>query len=333
MHDQPFPTHVLAVDVFGPLEGGERELWRGRAGVAEYAFDQAASLPRWTLPETTEVLVTDRRVVYAYASDENATQITSGELRWLWPQYLRVQPGARTSDRGGAATQIQLVCGAADGSFPALVFAGGDLSSVADADRMANVLRQAVARFRVENAEKLGLTTPQARMLSRLLIGPEFSNHQGGEGQTVSLLGALLVSRPAPVDATPEPEPVIENASPRLPDEGTRLMSFRPGIEQDATRAWEAARAEEATQQAQPDLASRAAELAARVADMVSQAAQPAEDEDESLSRFEVPTTNLTERAEAVRRSAARFAANSARNRAGGRRAGRGTGVTSRGNG
>jgi hypothetical protein len=284
-----------------------------------------------------------------------------------------VQPGARTSDRGGAATQIQLVCGSADGSFPALVFAGGDLSTVGDADKVANLLRQAIARFRVDNAAKLGLSTPQARMLSRLLIGPEFSNFQGGEGQTVSIQGALLVSRQAPTAAeptagpagAPEFRPAAEPARPRLTDEGTRLMSIRPGIAQDAARAWEAARAEAAAQQAEPDLAFRASELAARVANLVSQSpdrtetehAQPESSQPESnqpgsnqpesgqheqdqheqdhaewLAHSEMPTTNLTERAEAARRSAARFAANSARGRVGPRRPDRETGVTSRGN-
>ena len=315
MLDQHFPP---SIDVFGPLEGGERVMWRGRAGVAEYAFDQAASLPRWTLPETTEVLVTDHRVIYAYAAVEPELEITSGELRWLWPQHLRVQPGARTPDRGAAATQIQLVCGSPDGSFPALVFAGGDLDTVGDADKLANVLRQAIARFRVHNADRLGLPPAQARMLSRLLIGPEFQNHQGGDGQTVSLPGAVPVSRrPAPALVPPAP-----------PAEGTRVMTARPGIEADATRAWEAARAEQAAHQAQPDLASRAAELAARVADMVS--AQEVAEPD--ATGLEVPTINLSERAEAARRSAARFAANSAGNRVGTRRADREAGVTTRGN-
>jgi hypothetical protein len=373
MLGQHFPALSAApTDLFGPLEGGERMLWRGRAGVAEYAFDQAASLPRWTLPETTEVLITNRRVVYAYASDENELQITSGELRWLWPQHLRVQPGARTSDRGGAATQIQLVCGSADGSFPALVFAGGDLATVGDADRLANLLRQAIARFRVDNAQKLGLSTPQSRILSRLLIGPEFSNYQGGEGQTVSLQGALLVSRREPIAPGPDAEPRPDPARPRLSDEGTRLLNFRPGIEQDAARAWAAARAEKAAQQAEPDLASRASALAARVADLVSQSrspdraeaepaqsepaqfepaqAEPAQaewtqpeparpewaqyeqDEADRVAGFDVPTADLTERAEALRRSAARFAANSARGRVGARRPDREAGVSTRGN-
>src|SRR3954468_19679266 len=137
MLEQHFPaTTVPTGDIFGPLEGGERVMWRGRAGVAEYAFDRAASLPRWTLPETAEVLVTDRRVIYAHASDDGSQVVTSGELRWLWPQYLRLQPGARPSDRGAAATQIQLICGASDGSYPALVFAGGDLKTVGDADKV-----------------------------------------------------------------------------------------------------------------------------------------------------------------------------------------------------
>jgi hypothetical protein len=44
-----------------------------------------------------------------------------------------------------------------------------------------------------------------------------------------------------------------------------------------------------------------------------------------------MPTTNLAERAEALRRSAARFAANSARGRVGARRPDRENGVSTRG--
>ncbi|GGL01913.1 translation initiation factor 2 [Mangrovihabitans endophyticus] len=243
MRDRHFPPLAgERVDVFGPLHGGEREMWRGRCGIAEYAFDEPASMPRWTLPESTEVLVTDQRLLYVHAAD-GGDEIVCGELRWLWPQYLRVQPGARGGDRGAAATQVQLVCGGADGTHPAMVLAGGDIATVADADHLANAIRQAIARFRVENAEKLGLGSGQARMLSRLLMAPEFSNHQGGEGQTVSLLGALLVRRP-PAEAD--------------------------GISHD--------------------------ELAA-----------------------DVPTVNLSERAESIRRTAARIAANSGRYRPGGR--------------
>jgi hypothetical protein len=353
----------LRSDLFGPLQGGERVLWRGRAGVAEYAFDQAGSLPRWTLPESTEVLVTDRRLLYAFAAEHDALEITSGELRWLWPQHLRVQPGARDAGRAAGATQVQLVCGSGDGSFPALVFAGGDLTTVGDADKLANVVRQAIARFRMDNAEKLGLTTPQSRMLSRLVIGPEFSNYPGGPGQTVSLQGAMSVSRPAPAGldqpvAEPEPEPanldspILESlieaepvTAPPAPAaeaaEGTRLMINRPGLAADAARAWQAARAEEVTQQAQPDLASRAAELAARIADLVSQAepepAAPAPGRSPVLSaddpgRLDVPTINLSERAETLRRSAARYSANSTWNRSAPRSADRENGVTTRGN-
>ena len=53
MSDQHVPSPAAAAEVFGPLHGGERMMWQGRCGVAEYAFDQAASLPRWTLPEST----------------------------------------------------------------------------------------------------------------------------------------------------------------------------------------------------------------------------------------------------------------------------------------
>ena len=120
-------------------------------------------------------------------------------------------------------------------------------------------------------------------------------------------------------------------------------MSARPGLAADAHRAWQAARAEAAAQQVRPQLASRAAELAARVASMVSQSPAPDErptreqqapapahpDGTPTPASLEVPTVNLTERAEAVRRSAARFAANSGRGRAG---ADREAGVTTRGN-
>jgi hypothetical protein len=245
--------------------------------VAEYSFDRAESLPLWTLPETTDVLVTDQRVRFTYA-DGDASQARFGEVRWHWPQHLRVQPGARSTDRGAAASQIQLVCAGADGSWPALVLAGGDLASVPEADHLANTIRQAIARFRVDHADKLGLTTPQSRMLSRLLMGPEFRNHQGGDGQTVSLLGALPVHRPA---ASPLPvhPPAAPAASDEMPDravaEGTRQIKYRPGLAADAVRAMMAAEAELKAQQAEPDRASRAAELAARVADLVSRSAVP----------------------------------------------------------
>jgi hypothetical protein len=343
MIDQHFPSPAALADVFGPLQAGERAMWQGRCGVAEYAFDQAASLPRWTLPEGTDVLVTDHRVLYAYTAADGHQE--SGELRWLWPQHLRVQPGARSRNRGAAATQIQLVCGGTDGTFPALVFAGGDLATVGEADRLANVIRQAIARFRVDNADQLGLTPSQARMLARLLIGPEFRNYQGGEGQTVSMLGAKLVSRPASAQIGPDPRPFAEREPARPAAEGTRLANYRPGRAADAARALMAARAEEATAQAEPDLASRASDLAARVASMVSRSSTHAEPVEVPLGpdHVDLPATggegsgagrghDLSGRAEAVRRTAARMAANSVRNRIGGRHAERESGVPTRGN-
>jgi hypothetical protein len=149
---------------------------------------------------------------------------------------------------------------------------------VSDADRLANVIRQAVARFRIDNAAKLGLTAAQARMLSRLLIGPEFMNHLGGEGQTVSMLGALPVSKHSPaVEAEQQPEP------------------------------------------AQPDLAERAARIAAQVADLVLAdlaVADPVVAAPQPAPRLrDEPTVNLTERARALRRSASRLAGKSARGR------------------
>ncbi|MEU8229296.1 translation initiation factor 2 [Actinoplanes sp. NPDC048967] len=368
-------------DVFGPLQGGERPLWQGRCAVAEYAFDQAASLPRWALPESTEVLVTDNRVLYAYTRSDSPDdlEVTSGELRWLYPQHLRVQPGARTTGRAAAAAQIQLVCAASDGSFPALVFAGGDLATVGDADKLANLIRQSIARFRVDHADQLSLSTPQSRMLSRLLIGPEFSNFQGGEGQTVTLLGALSVHRPADPGppagyelevAVPEPHRLVmdeadhdslllaslhqdfppryepQPAQPQLappqpaqpqpyeprPDEtqsqdvpyppsvsGTRmrLPGHRPGLAADEARALQAAAAEQATHVNQPDLASRAAELAARIANLVSTAEEQAADQaaadraaaDQAAAERVAADQAAAERVAAAERSAAEQAA------------------------
>jgi hypothetical protein len=198
MPDEFFDTH------------GPRVLWSGHCAVAEYAFDEPNSLPRWTLPEETEVIVTDDRVIY-----RDVATGASGELHFPWPQHLRVQPGNRATGRAATVTQIQLVCAGPSGTFPALVFAGGDLATVGDADRMANLLRQAIARYRVEHAADLGVPADQVRMLSRMVIGPEFSNYQGGEGQTVTLLGSVAVDWP--VGQAPEPlleEPFLDQYIP-----------------------------------------------------------------------------------------------------------------------
>ncbi|GLW29717.1 translation initiation factor 2 [Actinoplanes regularis] len=368
-----FHQHFLSAPGtdLGPLDSGERVLWRGRCAVAEYAFDEASSLPRWTLPEETDVLVTDRRVRYAYADGDT---LSSGELFWLWPQHLRVQPGNRGVGRNATVTQIQLVCNGPEGSFPALVLAGGALAKVGDADRLANVLRQAIARFRVENAAEIGVAPAHSRMLSRLVIGPEFSNYQGGEGQTVTLLGFVQVPTPEtaepiyaeatydapgyeeaayqePVHQEPvhqEPvhqEPAYEEAAYQeaayqepayqeaayqepayhepvyqepvyeatpvssmpvstmpvssmpvstmpvssMPISGQRGYGDRPGMAADAMRAEEAMRAEQDSRYAEPDLASRASSLAARVANLLS-----SENDDDGFSPFGGQTTNLS---------------------------------------
>jgi hypothetical protein len=154
-----------------------------------------------------------------------------------------------------------------------------------------------------------------------------------------------------------------------------RLPGYRPGLAADEARALQAVAAEQDTHLTQPDLASRAASLAARVAELVSAAeaatnaaaevhaaeAQAATEwaaaeiraaqaravaEEAAAERAfatqagaaqaadssEVPTTDLTARAERVRRAAARFAANSARGKAGALRPEQDLGSSSRGN-
>ncbi|MBL7254999.1 translation initiation factor 2 [Paractinoplanes lichenicola] len=367
----------------------ERILWSGHTAVAEYAFDEPASLPRWTLPEETEVVVTDQRVLY-----RGPGAADTGELRWPWPQHLRVQPGNRDTGRQATVTQIQLVCAGPGGSFPALVFAGGDLTTVGDADRVANTLRQAIARYRVEHATDLGIAPPQLRMLSRLVIGPEFTNFPGGEGQTVSLIGAVSVETNKPVSAMPtsaapvstapaspaqdarpgyatvaypsseipaaersydirppvvvsgppvvvpapsDIRPALDSLGP-VADPARPQIDVRPEVPQ--RRAWSARPADDATLTGQPDLDSRAADLAARVASLVAGGATAgasplAEFENQTnLSAYlDVPPATAPrpraaaeewvsqseagDRAESVRRTAARFAGNAARVRGG----------------
>lgn len=239
------------VDGDRQLSGTEQVLWQGRAAVAEFALeDGELAPPRWSLPESTEVTITDRRVAYSHvvrgpgqwppyqgpaAGPPPVHEVTSGETRWLWPQHLRVQPGARSDD---SVSEIHLVCGSADGGWPTLVLAGGDLAAVGDADRVANLLRRAIVQFRLDNPGGLSLSTPQSRMLSRLLITPEFSNHLGGPAQTVSLPGTFPLVRA--VDVEPQPAPSMAYAQAW----SQNLVDTR-------------------------DLTSRASQLAARVAEMV----------------------------------------------------------------
>src|SRR5690349_9247602 len=101
-----FPAPTSAVPAGSSLRDSlpsatERVLWSGQCAVAEYAFDEPASMPRWTLPEETEVVVTEERVIY-----RDPTTLSTGELRWPWPQHLRVQPGNRDSGRSATVTQI-----------------------------------------------------------------------------------------------------------------------------------------------------------------------------------------------------------------------------------
>ena len=299
---------------------GPRVLWSGRCAVAEYAFEKPNSHPRWTLPEATQVLVTDDRITY-----QDVATGAFGVLHWAWPQYIRVQPGSRNTTRAAEATQIQLVCAGPGAAFPALVLAGGGLITVSDADRLANVMRLAIVRFRVDHADELGVPAPQVRMLSRLLIGPEFTNHQGGEGQTVSLLGSVavqwpptpvhddealldpyLAQEPPPASAVSEPTAATVSRSPSLTD---AVSPHPPSATADA---WPSAGragfgdpppqvprpgfgpgdlphprpADEAALRGTPDLDARAAELAARMANLNSAGS--------GRDRYETGTTNLS---------------------------------------
>jgi hypothetical protein len=204
------------------LHEGERVVWQGCAAVAEQGADSDAPM-RWSLPPATRVVVTDRRIAYAHPvrptsvtprdRDEliwppyptlsptgvpaQPDALARGEVRWLWPHELRVRPGVtRAPGRDGRPTQVQLVCETSGGERPTLVLSGGDLTAVTDADRLANLLRRAIAEFRLDNARTLELSVAHARMLSRLLIGPEFTGHLGGPGRSVAMAAGLWMARP-----------------------------------------------------------------------------------------------------------------------------------------
>ncbi len=210
---QAAPARLIAV------QPGERVLWQGHAGVGEESVGEPGAPLRWSLPASTQVLVTDRRVAYAHpvrpaVSDAPPAWpphrtlsptgvpaapdgLACGEVRWLWPHELRVRPATtRAPGHDAAPAQVVLVCETAGGERPALVFSGGDLATGPHADRLANLLRRSIAQFRLDNARALELSTPHARMLARLLIGPEFAGHQGGPGRTVSLAAGLWMARP-----------------------------------------------------------------------------------------------------------------------------------------
>ncbi len=201
------------------LSGGERLLWHGRCAVAEFSGPAAvdAGPSRWQLPPATEVLVTDRRLAFAYpvrpvsagpprvwppyrtvpslpdSPPDGDGDVAAGEVRWQWPHHLALHPGD-----AARAPRLGLVC-EGRGTRPMLVLAGGDVATVSEADRLANLVRRAVAQFRLDHATMLGLPTAEARMLARLLIDPEFANYPGGAGQSVHVPGAVRMAGGATV--------------------------------------------------------------------------------------------------------------------------------------
>jgi hypothetical protein len=190
-------------------------------------------------------------------------------------------------------------------------------------------------------------------MLSRLVIGPEFNNNPGGECQTETLLCSLPIEEPvgagpalgaeqmspagAPQTAGWEQEPFLGDYLPAAdsgygpaPYAAPQAYEPHPYADYEAPAPQPVPAAHRlpppqpmrAPEPEYADLASRAADLAARVASLMSANAGS----EQSLERYETQTTNLSsflaegDRAEAARRTAARFAGNSARGRTTGQR-------------
>lgn len=259
--------HYPAVTPAGSLRlrPGERLLWRGRTGVAEYRFNDAMTDHdvRWRLGTPADVVVTDQRLAFvsvaatgdaptapatlrdrfervrsAYLKpatrggaghrvipvrrvaavrrgdaarhgrgascgwpprdDEAIAGAIVGQVRWQWPYWLHVVPPRAAAGTGGRRAQhegrILLVCKAYGvRGLPALVLSGGDLEAPAGVDLVANVIRGAVATFRVAHASALGLRPGEVGAVAARMAGPVFSNPSGGSGQGTNLPGSLLV--------------------------------------------------------------------------------------------------------------------------------------------
>ncbi|MFI5842730.1 hypothetical protein ACIA8K_23790 [Catenuloplanes sp. NPDC051500] len=181
----------------GPrLHEGEQLLWHGRASVAEHLYSETMtrSAVRWTLPPSTTVMVTDRRLIFVGPMErENAAergrvwshrawirrrdhQTMVGQLLYQWPYHLYVH----------STQEVLLVCGAAlAGGRPTLAISGGDVGG----GFLANILRRAISGFRIQHSDVLGLNETKIETLTGLLNGPNFQRKVG----SVRLPGALLL--------------------------------------------------------------------------------------------------------------------------------------------
>ncbi|GIJ47683.1 hypothetical protein Val02_45690 [Virgisporangium aliadipatigenens] len=194
--DRHYP--VLTADGRIALEPGETILWQGRAEIAEYRYSEGMDRHdvRWTLPAACDVTVTDRRLAFtcrrglavtppdgawraalrlARSVTRRRRTLSAGQVRWQWPSRLYVKRGV-----------LLLVMGAYRvNGLPTLALSGWRT----DPQPVANTIRAAVARYRLDNAETLGVDPAEAAALRERIDAPVFA---AGSSQASNLPGPLL---------------------------------------------------------------------------------------------------------------------------------------------
>jgi hypothetical protein len=202
--DRHYP--VLESDGRVALEPGETILWQGRAEIAEYRYSEGMDRHdvRWTLPAACDVTVTDRRLAFtcrrgvavvspdgqlcspftaawrtavrrARAATRRGRTLSVGQVRWQWPSRLYVKRGV-----------LLLVMGAYRvNGLPTLALSGWRT----DPQPVANTIRAAVARYRLEHTETLGVDPSEASALRERIDAPVFA---AGSSQASNLPGPLL---------------------------------------------------------------------------------------------------------------------------------------------
>ncbi len=223
LHPVPDPRGTIRT------EPGEQVLWRGRVRLAEHVYTEAMDGYRvsWELPGLADVTVTDRRLGYvcrnwrgtaerhspiahavrwgraamdrARSAVHQHRPVVVGQVRYEWPHRLYVLPArdgipGTPPGRLARGSRVLVVCAAyrTEGR-PTLLLCEGDVGAVPGADRLANILRTAILRFRLRRAQELGLFPADVAGLRAALTAPGFATRTGGRSQGINLRGGLYL--------------------------------------------------------------------------------------------------------------------------------------------
>lgn len=201
------------------LDPGEAALWRGRVNVAGYLLGPSLGNGRlhWSLLRPADLTVTDRRLAFVCEDwdfgevtagqappgrprhrrrDRAGSRIVTGQIRWQWPGRLHLMPAeAATESRPERPERVLLVCDSLRTiRQPALALgAGDDLGQHGAARELVDLVRRAVARFRLAHPGTPEMS-PHERdtLIARAGSGPlgeEVADMRRG----VSLPGAMVV--------------------------------------------------------------------------------------------------------------------------------------------